>query len=146
MTNSLNTPIEAIESALPIVVEATTLRRGSGGLGRHRGGDGTRRELRVLVPVSASLLTERRNSRPWGLEGGRPGAAGRNTLRRAGGALEPLPDKGNFVLQAGDRLVIETPGGGGWGGAERVRAARRRGRTGMPSWPAGSRTPGRDPR
>jgi len=146
MTNSLNTPIEAIESALPIVVEATTLRRGSGGAGRHRGGDGTRRELRVLVPVSASLLTERRDSRPWGLEGGGPGAAGRNTLRRAGGALEPLPDKGNFLLEPGDHLVIETPGGGGWGGADPVRAARRRLRTGMESWPAGPGTPGRDPR
>ena len=115
MTNSLNTPVEAIESSLPVRVERTTLRRGSGGAGRHRGGDGIVRELRLLCDASASLLTERRRSRPWGLRSGRPGAAGANLVIRGSGRAQPLPAKGNVALRAGDRLVILTPGGGGWG-------------------------------
>jgi len=114
MTNTRNTPIEALEHALPVRVECYTLRPGSGGCGRHTGGDGLRRDLRFLVPVTATVLSERRRRAPWGLAGGRPGARGRNRLIRAG-LEQDLPGKFTLELQAGDVLSIETPGGGGWG-------------------------------
>jgi N-methylhydantoinase B len=114
MSNTRNTPIEALEHALPVRVEEYSLRRGSGGAGRHRGGDGLRRDLRFLTPVTATLLTERRRRGPWGLRGGQPGAPGRNRLLR-GGRVEELPGKCTLTLEAGDVLSVETPGGGGWG-------------------------------
>jgi N-methylhydantoinase B len=92
------------------------LRRGSGGAGRCPGGDGLQRDLRFLVPVTATLLTERRRLAPWGLAGGQPGARGRNQLLRAGASAgEELPGKCRLTLQPGDVLSIATPGGGGWG-------------------------------
>ncbi len=118
MTNSLNTPVEAMERALPLLVSRYTLRRGSGGSGRHRGGDGIIREYRMLAPAGATLLADRRKIAPWGLEGGGPGRPGRDTLTRAGGGTERLPGKFETRLEAGDILTIETPGGGGWGREE----------------------------
>jgi N-methylhydantoinase B/oxoprolinase/acetone carboxylase alpha subunit len=117
MTNTLDTPVEALERALPLRVRRYTLRRGSGGAGTHRGGDGIERELEMLEPVTLSLITERRVSAPWGLAGGLPGATGENWLLPNGdaGAARRLPDKCTVHLQPGDIVRILTPGGGGWG-------------------------------
>jgi N-methylhydantoinase B len=115
MTNTLNTPAEALEMAYPFRLVEYSVRRGSGGAGRHRGGDGVVRTYEFLAPVTVTLLTERRTIAPWGLAGGSPGATGRNTLVRAGGSPEVLPAKCQLRLSAGDRLTVETPGGGGWG-------------------------------
>jgi N-methylhydantoinase B len=110
MTNTLNTPIEVLESRFPLRVLCYALRRGSGGKGERPGGDGLIREFEFLSPARLSLLTERRNHRPWGLAGGSPGQAGSNRLNG-----EPLPAKLECDTEPGDRLVIETAGGGGWG-------------------------------
>jgi N-methylhydantoinase B len=110
MSNTLNTPVEALEAALPLRVESYRLRRGSGGEGAHRGGDGVERRVRALVPARASVIAERRRSRPAGRDGGRDGAAGRTTLNG-----EELPAKWSGELAPGDVLGIETPGGGGHG-------------------------------
>jgi N-methylhydantoinase B len=110
MSNTLNTPIEALETEFPLRVRRLSLRDGSGGDGRHRGGDGIVRELEALVPMRFTLITERRRHPPRGREGGEDGARGRNML----GAVE-LPSKCEGQLEAGDVLRIETPGGGGWG-------------------------------
>lgn len=115
MSNTRNTPVEALEYALPVRVERYSLRRGSGGAGRHPGGDGLRRDLRFLVPVTATVLSERRRHAPWGLRNGQPGAPGRNTVLRADGTAEVLPGKFTLRLGAGDVLSLESPGGGGWG-------------------------------
>ena len=116
MTNTLDTPVEALERALPVRVRRYTLRRGSGGAGAHTGGDGIERELEMLEPVTLSLITERRVSAPWGLAGGLPGATGENWLIPNGdtGAARRLPDKCTVHLQPGDVVRILTPGGGGW--------------------------------
>lgn len=114
MTNTLNTPVEAMEYAYPIQVVRYEVRRGSGGVGRFRGGDGLRRDLLLQTEATASLLSERRSTHPYGLAGGQPGASGENMLIRAG-QEQPLPGKGQLELQAGDILSIRTPGGGGWG-------------------------------
>jgi N-methylhydantoinase B len=114
MTNTLNTPIEALEYAYPLRVRRYAIRRGSGGAGRYPGGDGLQRDIQVLVPCQASLLTERRRTRPYGLAGGGQGQPGENKLVRAGQDIE-LPGKGVFELQPGDVLSIQTPGGGGFG-------------------------------
>ncbi len=119
MSNTRNTPIEALEHALPVRVERYTLRRGSGGDGLHPGGDGLRRDLRFLVPVTTTVLSERRRHAPWGLAGGRPGALGRNCLIR-NGQETGLPGKFTLTLLPGDVLSIQTPGGGGWGEAKAV--------------------------
>jgi N-methylhydantoinase B len=111
MSNTLNTPVEALELEFPLRAVAYSLRRGSGGGGRHRGGDGVVRELEALADMRYSLLTERRRHPPPGADGGRPGAPGRNLLN---GRLE-LPAKASGTLRAGERLRIETPGGGGHG-------------------------------
>jgi len=111
MSNTLNTPVEALELEFPLRVTRYALRRGSGGEGRHRGGDGIVRELEALAPMRYSLLTERRRHAPPGADGGGPGACGRNLLDGV-----PLPPKAAGSLRPGQRLRIETPGGGGHGG------------------------------
>ena len=110
MTNTLNTPVEALELAYPLRVERYELRPGSGGDGAHRGGDGVVRELRVLEDCRLSLLTQRRSRLPAGVHGGLPGAPGRNLVNG-----EELPAIASRDLRAGDVLRIETPGGGGFG-------------------------------
>ncbi len=115
MTNTRNTPIEALERAFPFRVVRYALRWGSGGAGRHRGGDGLIREYEVLAPGTVTLLSQRRSVSPWGLAGGKDGACGRNLLLRPDGSEEELPAQFTRRLEPGDRLRIETPGGGGWG-------------------------------
>jgi N-methylhydantoinase B len=115
MTNTLNTPVEALEYALPVRVTRYSLRHGSGGAGAQRGGDGLRRDVCFLCPVHVNLLSERRRSTPYGLRGGQPGQPGRNVLIRADGTEQDLPSKASFDLDTGDTLSLRTPGGGGWG-------------------------------
>ena len=115
MSNTRNTPVEAFEQAFPMRIRSYTLRQGSGGAGRYPGGEGLIREYEVLTETSATILTDRREGRPYGLQGGEPGACGRNSIVRAGGSVEPLPAKARIELHPGDRLRIETPGGGGYG-------------------------------
>jgi N-methylhydantoinase B len=110
MSNTLNTPVEALELEFPLRVRRYAIRRGSGGAGEHRGGDGVVRELEALEPMAYSLITERRRHPPPGAAGGQPGACGRNLLND-----DPLPAKATGELRSGDRLAIETPGGGGHG-------------------------------
>jgi N-methylhydantoinase B len=110
MSNTLNTPVEALELAYPLRIERYALRPGTGGAGAHRGGDGIVRELRVLEPCRLSLLTQRRRRAPQGAAGGGPGAPGRNLLN--GAELPPLVSRD---LEPGDVLTVETPGGGGFG-------------------------------
>ena len=117
MSNTLNTPIEALELAFPLRVRQYAIRLGSGGAGLHRGGDGLIREIEFLAPVTATLLGERRAARPYGLRGGGPGATGENAMIREGVASR-LPGKVQLQLDAGDVLSIRTPGGGGWGEGE----------------------------
>jgi len=114
MTNTLNTPVEALEYAYPLRVMRYEVRRGSGGLGRKRGGDGLRRDLQVLVNCQATLLTERRKHQPYGLIGGDPGQSGLNSLSRGEDTIL-LKGKGTVELQPGDIISIQTPGGGGYG-------------------------------
>jgi N-methylhydantoinase B len=113
MSNTLNTPIEALEREFPLRVLVYALRRGSGGAGRTHGGDGIVRELQALREMSFSLIAERRRHAPPGAAGGEPGARGRDLLDG-----EPLPGKVTGTLRAGQRLRIETPGGGGLGRAQ----------------------------
>jgi len=112
MSNTLNTPIEALELEFPLRAIEYSLRRGSGGAGRYRGGDGVVRELEALAPLQYSLITERRRHAPRGAAGGSPGATGRNLLDGV-----ELPAKATGELAPGQRLRIETPGGGGYGSA-----------------------------
>lgn len=114
MTNTQNTPIEALEYAYPLRVRRYGVREGSGGAGRYRGGDGLCREIEMLAPARVTLLSDRRTFPPYGLAGGEPGQLGRNRLRR-GSRTIALPGKTSVDLRAGDILVIETPGGGGYG-------------------------------
>jgi len=114
MSNTRNTPVEALEMAYPIRVEEYSLRRGSGGRGRHRGGEGLVRAIRFLAPATATLTGERRRRAPYGLAGGQPGAPGRNVLIRDDAPTD-LPGKMTLSLQPGDVIRVETPGGGGWG-------------------------------
>jgi N-methylhydantoinase B len=110
MSNTLNTPIEALETEFPVRVTELSIRKGSGGGGRHRGGEGIARELEALEPMRYTLIGERRRHAPQGREGGAPGRVGRDLLNG-----KPVPAKGEGELRAGDRLRIETPGGGGYG-------------------------------
>ena len=121
MTNTMNTPIEALEAYYPLRVRRYALRPGSGGGGRWRGGDGIVRELELLTDARVTLLTERRTIAPYGLAGGGPGARGRNVLV-TGRRTQVLPGKVTIDAHPGDRLRVETPGGGGFG----HRPARRR--------------------
>ena len=134
MSNTLNTPIEALELEYPMRVERYELRDGSGGDGEHRGGDGVERAVRVLEPATLNLLTDRRRHSPEGREGGGDGAPGENLLND-----EELPPKASRDLAEGDVVTVRTPGGGGYGSA----AARSRGRSGSASRSrSGSRTSG----
>lgn len=110
MTNTLNTPIESLEMHYPIRIREYSIRDGSGGSGKQRGGDGIVREYEFLEPTMVTLLTERRRHAPWALEGGSPGKPGTNTLDG-----EPLPAKCQTTVEPGQVLRIETPGGGGYG-------------------------------
>ena len=114
MSNTRNTPAEALEYSYPVRVEEYSLRVGSGGRGHHTGGDGLARRLRFLAPATVTLTTDRRRRGPYGLAGGQPGAPGRNVLLRGDDAAE-LPGKATITVQPGDAIEIETPGGGGWG-------------------------------
>jgi N-methylhydantoinase B len=114
MTNSLNTPAEALEYAYPLRVREYRLRRGSGGRGAHGGGDGIIREIETLVPARMSLLADRRARAPYGLGGGEAGRTGRDSIVRDGRARR-ISAKGSTELRPGDRVRIETPGGGGHG-------------------------------
>jgi len=116
MTNSLNTPIEALEYAYPFRVRRYAYRYGSGGAGQFQGGDGLIREIELLAPAQVTLLAERRKFRPYGLHGGDEGFSGRASVSRAGSEERiELPGKFSRRLRQGDILTIETPGGGGWG-------------------------------
>ena len=117
MTNTKNTPIEALERAFPMRVQRYRLRSESGGSGSFRGGDGIERDLEVLEDCTVSLITERRTSQPWGLAGGGSGEPGENWVLPGGAEdrVERLPDKCTIRLHAGDVLRMRTPGGGGWG-------------------------------
>ena len=114
MTNTAITDPEVLEQRYPVRLWRFALRRGSGGAGRHRGGDGVVREFEFLSPLTVSLLTQHRASGPYGLAGGGDGQPGRQSLIRDGCERE-LPGCVSFEVQAGDRLRLQTPGGGGWG-------------------------------
>jgi len=115
MTNSLNTPAEALEYAYPLRVRKYSLRRGSGGKGQYDGGDGIVREIEVLSDCDVTLLADRRSRGPWGLAGGKDGAPGKAVVTRHDGTIENLPGKFSSRLRKGERITIESPGGGGWG-------------------------------
>jgi N-methylhydantoinase B/oxoprolinase/acetone carboxylase alpha subunit len=110
MSNTLNTPVEALEAELPLRVAELAVRRGSGGAGEHRGGDGVVRAIEALAPLRFTLVTERRERGPRGRDGGGDGSPGRNSVNG-----NPLPGKCEGELAPGDVLRIETPGGGGLG-------------------------------
>jgi len=114
MTNTLNTPVEALEYAYPLRVVRYSIRQNSGGSGKFDGGDGIVREIESLVEAQVTLLTERRRFAPYGLSGGKPGSRGENLVIK-GGSEQLIPGKGATILEKGDRLVIKTPGGGGFG-------------------------------
>ena len=115
MTNTKNTPVESIETHYPFRVLRSRLRVGSGGEGRFPGGEGIEREIEFLADATVSLMGERRRVPPWGLAGGSPGACGEDRLKRGSGDWERLEGKSTFDVSAGDRLLVMTPGGGGWG-------------------------------
>jgi N-methylhydantoinase B len=115
MTNSLNTPAEALEYAYPLRIRRYSLRSASGGDGKHRGGDGIIREIEVLTDAEVTLLADRRCRGPYGLAGGCDGAPGIAEIIRLDGSVEQVPGKFNTRLRAGERICIQTPGGGGWG-------------------------------
>jgi N-methylhydantoinase B/oxoprolinase/acetone carboxylase alpha subunit len=115
MSNTRNTPIEALEQSLPVRITTYALRRNSGGAGQFSGGDGLIREFEMLAETTATVLTDRRESPPYGAVGGAPGSCGRNSLIHSDGSIDPLPGKATLRLAPGDRLRIETPGGGGFG-------------------------------
>jgi len=117
MTNSRITDPEVLEWRFPVVLERFAIRAGSGGAGRHRGGRGAVRAIRFLEPMTAAILSGRRRVAPHGLQGGEPGATGRNALHRADGTLEELEGRAEVRVEPGEVLVVETPGGGGFGGS-----------------------------
>jgi N-methylhydantoinase B len=119
MTNTKNTPIESLTLHYPFRVLAYTLRRGSGGVGAFRGGEGIVREYEFLEPSEVSLIGDRRLTRPWGLNGGGPGAAGEDWLIRRSGEHVRLPGKVTLQVEPGERVRVLTPGGGGWGAPAR---------------------------
>jgi N-methylhydantoinase B/oxoprolinase/acetone carboxylase alpha subunit len=114
MTNTRNTPVEALEHYLPVRVRRYSLREGSGGGGRFKGGEGIVREFEFLAPARVNILSERRTFSPYGLAGGKPGKRGKNTLV-VGGRRKSVAGKVSFQVKPGDRVILETPGGGGYG-------------------------------
>ncbi len=114
MTNSWNTPVEVFEQVYPVRLRKYAIRRGSGGKGQYRGGDGIIREIELLAPTQVGLLCDRRRRGPYGLAGGQEGTPGKNTIERNGKKRE-LPGKCSLFAETGSILGIETPGGGGWG-------------------------------
>jgi N-methylhydantoinase B len=117
MTNSLNTPVEALEHTYPFHVREYSILRGTGGKGRYRGGDGIRRDIELLSPGQITILSDRRVERPYGLQGGEAGAPGQNVLIQADGTERQLAGKASVWVDAGTTISIRTPGGGGWGTA-----------------------------
>jgi N-methylhydantoinase B len=117
MTNTRNTPIESLESHYPLRVLRYALRRDSGGEGRYPGGEGIERQIEFQSAATLSLMGERRVLPPWGLAGGRPGKQGEDWLIRKNSTPERLPGKVTVEVKPGDRLLVRTPGGGGWGGS-----------------------------
>jgi N-methylhydantoinase B len=115
MTNSLNTPAEALEYAYPFRITHYGLRQGSGGEGEHRGGDGIIREIEVLTDATVTVLSDRRELRPYGLAGGGQGQTGKTSIVHQDGSVELLPGKASARLRRGERVRVESPGGGGWG-------------------------------
>jgi N-methylhydantoinase B len=115
MTNSLNTPAEALEYAYPVRLRQYSIRSKSGGEGLHNGGDGIVREIEVLTDAQVTLLADRRSRGPYGLAGGADGAPGRTLITRRDGSAEAIPGKTSVRLRSGERVRIESPGGGGWG-------------------------------
>jgi 5-oxoprolinase (ATP-hydrolysing) len=115
MTNSRLTDPEVLEWRFPVRLESYAIRRGSGGAGRHRGGDGSLRRIRFLVPMTAVMLANHRRVAPFGVAGGKPGAVGRNWVERADGSHEEFGATCEVEMGEGDVFVIATPGGGGFG-------------------------------
>jgi 5-oxoprolinase (ATP-hydrolysing) len=115
MTNTRMTDPEVLELRFPVRVEEFAIRRGSGGQGRFRGGDGVVRKLRFLEPMTATILSSSRRTQPYGLAGGGPGKSGCNTLVRADGGEVELKGNDEVVVETGDMIEIQTPGGGGYG-------------------------------
>jgi 5-oxoprolinase (ATP-hydrolysing) len=115
MTNSRLTDPEVLEWRYPVRVDEFAVRGGSGGAGTHRGGDGVVRRLRFLEPLTAAIVSSGRRVPPYGLSGGLPGAPGRNAIARADGTVEELPGVAQAAMKPGDVLIVETPGGGGYG-------------------------------
>ena len=120
MTNTRMTDPEVLEQRFPVIVEEFSIRKGSGGAGQHRGGDGVVRKLKFLEPMTATVLSLNRRTRPGGAMGGAPGRSGRNAVRRANGDIEELGGNDKRLMQPGDVFIIETPGGGGYGGGAAV--------------------------
>jgi 5-oxoprolinase (ATP-hydrolysing) len=116
MTNTRLTDPEILELRYPVLVEEFSIRRGSGGKGRWKSGDGTRRVIRFLEPMDCAILSGYRDVRPFGLEGAEPGEAGENLVRRKDGSLERLKGCDQTALAAGEAIIIVTPTGGGYGG------------------------------
>ena len=118
MSNTLNTPVEALEITYPLRVERYELREGSSGAGSHRGGEGLVRAIRAIGgEARVSLQCERRRFAPYGLGGGADGKRGRNSVLHGDGTTEEVSGKASFTLEPGEIVVVETPGGGGWGKA-----------------------------
>ena len=115
MTNSRLTDPEVLEWRYPVLLEEFSIRRGSGGAGRYRGGDGVVRKIRFLEDMDAAILSSHREIPPPGLAGGAAGAVGRNSIERKDGSVEALEGADAAALKAGDAILIETPGGGGYG-------------------------------
>jgi N-methylhydantoinase B len=124
MTNSLNTPAEALEYAYPVRLRQYSFRPGSGGRGLHTGGDGIVREIEVLTDAQVTLLADRRSRGPYGLAEGSDGAPGRTVIVRQDGSEEELPGKTSVRLRSGERVRVESPGGGGWGKPTKISADR----------------------
>ena len=115
LTNTRNTPIEAIEHSYPLRVKKYRVRKKSGGKGLMQGGDGIIREIELLSPATASFMTDRRKFSPWGLEDGSPGKRGKNSILKKNGKIINCRGKQRLDLDEGDIIRLETPGGGGWG-------------------------------
>jgi 5-oxoprolinase (ATP-hydrolysing) len=123
MTNTRLTDPEVLEWRFPVVLESFSIRRGSGGAGAHKGGDGIVRRVRFREAMTASILSGHRRVPPYGLNGGEPGKVGRNYVVRKDGTVEELGGTASVEMQPGDAFVIETPGGGGYGKPAARRAA-----------------------